>query len=279
MFVKPVGYDEARPKWLLNGLPKSGLHLIALMVAPLADPPTGKPWYRPDWWGDMHNVWSSRFKTPTEMRGQYLSLASLQPGQYLRSHAAYREDVYNFTDLCGVSHVFIYRDPRDVAISQLHHVLSPAPQLQHTCKPFYMLMADRDKALMAIIEGAGSLSGVMERWEQFAPWLDCERVHCVKFEDAIADREKVARDILSYGVNRINDALTLNWRLDPHLFDDAVQEMVKTSKRTEMSTTFRKGKSGQWRDEFKPEHVKAFKATDNGWLVKLGYEANEDWGL
>ena len=283
MLLQPVSSTEASPKWLINGLPKSGLHMIALMIAPLANPPRDKPWYRPDWWGDLFNVWCLPFKDDAEMRGQFYKLARLQPGEYVRAHAAYRADVADFIDKCGVSHVFIYRDPRDVAISHAYHVISTDRNVEHDSKTFYRLIDHLhgfDEVLMATIEGIGGYAGTLERWEMFSPWLDCERVLSVKFEDAIADREKAARDILMYGVNRINDALELNWKLDGNAFNAGVAEMVKTSLMTEKSQTFRKGLSGEWRKEFKPQHVEAFKRHDvNDWLVKLGYEDSPDWGL
>jgi len=280
MLLAPVRSGDARPKWLLNGLPKSGLHLISLMVAPLADSPVNTLCARPDWWGTLFNIWCTEFKNEQEMRGQFYRMARLQPGQYFRSHTAYREDVYDFIDKCGVSHVFIYRDLRDVAVSHAYHVISKDAGQKHISKAFYRLMDDFDDVLMAVIKGIGAFAGVVERWEMFAPWLDCERVHSVKFEDAIADREAVARGILLYGINRINDALDLNWSIDHKAFENAVGEMVKTSYRTELSQTFRKGIAGDWRNVFKKKHVKAFKKTDKaGWLVKLGYEQNNDWGL
>ena len=280
MLLRPVEFTHAKPKWLLNGLPKSGLHLISLMIAPLANPPKTDMWVRPDWWGDLFNVWTSVFREGKYLREMFYRMAALRPGQYVRAHAAYREDIHNFVDLCGVSHVFIYRDLRDVAVSHAHHVISDNPEQDHTSKSTYRLMGDFDEVLMSVIKGIGGFDGVLKRWEQFAPWLECERVHKVKFEDAIEDREKVARDILAYGVNRIQDAFDLDWTIHPKKFEAGVQEMVKTSYRTELSQTFRKGETGEWRETFKKKHVKAFKKADKaGWLVKLGYEQSEDWGL
>lgn len=231
----------------------------------------------------MDNVWCTEFVGDADMRGQFYKMARLQPGQYLRSHTAYREDVADFVDKCGVSHVFIYRDPRDVAVSQAYHVISTDKSREHHSKTFYRLIERNhgfDDVLMAVIEGIGAYAGVMERWEMFAPWLECERVCVVRFEEAINNLEAVAGHILLYGVNRINDALELNWQIDNNAFRRGIAEMVKTAKRTELSQTFRKGVSGEWRNEFKPEHVEAFKRCDvNGWLVKLGYEDNLDWGL
>jgi hypothetical protein len=275
-----VAFKQASPKWLLNGLPKSGLHLITLLVAPLAAPPTTQMWRRPDWWGDLKCVWTAKFKDDREIRAQFYKLADLRPSQYMRSHTAYREDVADFIDKCGISHVFIYRDPRDVAVSQAYHVLSDDDKLIHDDKTFYRLMDGFDEVLMTVIQGAGPYVGVMERWELFAPWLECERVHAVKFEDAVVNREEAAKGILLYGINRLNDAFDLDWRIDPRAFQNGVDEMVKTSYMTDKVNTYRKGVSGEWKREFKPEHVEAFKATDvNGWLVKLGYESDDDWGL
>jgi len=46
---------------------------------------------------------------------------------------------------------------------------------------------------------------------------------------------------------------------------------------TSNSVTFRKGDVGGWRETFTEEHKDLFKKHDNGWLVKLGYEKDENW--
>ena len=42
---------------------------------------------------------------------------------------------------------------------------------------------------------------------------------------------------------------------------------------------YRKGKAGDWRNHFTPEHVQAFKEQFGGLVVTLGYEEHDDWDV
>jgi hypothetical protein len=44
-----------------------------------------------------------------------------------------------------------------------------------------------------------------------------------------------------------------------------------------MKFNFRKGTTGQWRDEFTPYVKRLFKAEMGDWLERLGYEEDGDW--
>lgn len=276
MLLQPVAHPEAQPRWLLNGYPKAGLHLLASMVPVVATPPQGTLWPQGEWWGVLHNIWTLRWRDEQSMRGQFWKLARLEPGQYLRSHVPYREDVAAHIDNCGIAHVFICRDLRDVAVSLAHHVLDDdIPDNRHTGKALYRLMDSFDDALLAIIEGVGPYAGIVARWQQYAPWLQQERVLCVRYEDVLEDRAAYARKILLYGLNRINDAFTMDWKIDPARFTKAVEAMVQQSTETQGSPTFRRGQPGEWRETFKPQHLDAFaRCGGNEALEALGYEVD-----
>jgi len=112
----------------------------------------------------------------------------------------------------------------------------------------------------------------------YAPWLDVPWVHSVRFEDAIADREKVAGEILQYGFKRTVQVWNYEIRFEPEPFAAAVQAMVQASLDTRRSATFRRGEAGTWREHFTPEIKDAFKAADkDNWLIRLGYENNTNW--
>lgn len=134
--------------------------------------------------------------------------------------------------------------------------------------------------LKAVIEGLGPYPGVVERWEMYAPWLDCDWVHTVNFERLRDEPKQAAREILEYGFRRIIGCL--GWeegiRADDAECETIAQQMAEASRQTERSPTYREGKVGGWREAFTDEHKDLFKATDAaGWLMKLGYEEGKDW--
>ena len=59
--------------------------------------------------------------------------------------------------------------------------------------------------------------------------------------------------------------------------DQMVALLCRNMKRTEFSGTFRKGGSGGWRREFTPRVKDEFKQKAGDWLVRLGYEKDNDW--
>jgi hypothetical protein len=279
------------PKWYLNGFPKSGLHLVALMLEGLetkaqtgGDGLTEGPWagtFR-------NNAWSNEWM-PMEL--VLHRIGNLQYYHYMKAHAGYTEDIDRFLYYLGVCHIFIYRDLRDVAVSQAHHILAEdEDRFRHPGRAAYEGMSF-DEVLEAVIVGiegpsnfvefmgrpAGTgiarYEGVMERWELYAPWTGQDWVHKVRFEDARISPVKVAESIIRYGFRRWQLSHLHEVNVDEERVKAAARAMAAISCQTERSITFRKGNVGDWREEFTERHKQLFKESDvNGWLVRLGYE-------
>ena len=83
--------------------------------------------------------------------------------------------------------------------------------------------------------------------------------------------------IVRYVYGRAAQAKGLNITLNGEDVDMLVDGMLKMSKRTDLSVTFRKGTTQQWREEFTPEVTKLFKERAGDWLIKMGYEKDNDW--
>lgn len=279
MLLQTVEMQDAIPRWLINGFPKSGLHLVKLMIEPLADPVANAWWSEMDWWGVLEDVWSVKWRDESKMARQWWKLSHLEHGHYLKGHVPFRENIAEFISKLGLVHLFVYRDLRDVAVSQAYHVLSDDDvNFRHSGKAMYRLMDGFDEVLLAVIEGIGPYAGIVERWEMYEPWLRDERVLCLKFENVLADRQMTAQRILSYGLNKIVTIWpTLQFELHAQRYADSISKMVETSKLTHMASTFRKGTAGQWREHFKPQHVEAFKRLGGETHIeRLGYGPTED---
>ena len=68
------------------------------------------------------------------------------------------------------------------------------------------------------------------------------------------------------------DLLTLAWR---HRFQAKAAGRAKGQEDT--GSHYRKGKSGDWVDHFRPEHKALFKELYPGLVARLGYGSNDDW--
>jgi hypothetical protein len=196
----------------------------------------------------------------------------------MKGHAGYREDIADFLYKMGASVVFIYRDLRDVAVSMSYHVIDDDDRnFTHPDKHLYRDLPTQEERIAACIEGIGPYSGLIERWETYAPWLKLPWVHPLKYETMRADPLTASTDLMQYVYKRTGQANGVSIRLDTDTLKEAAPAMVEAMGHKDKSPTFRKGKAGGWREEFTPALKDLFKRHDNGWLVRLGYEESEDW--
>ena len=276
--LQQVPFERYKPRLYLNGFPKAGLHLIEQMTLPLANPSrisTGGN----EWLGTFkHCSWTNEHK---DIQQFLWRLSCLQHGQYAKGHCGYWDEIECLMWYANIGQVFVYRDLRDVAVSTAHHFTSDNPLLIHGHKSLFQMM-EFDEVLMAVIEGVGPYPGILERWEKYAPWLDVDWVLKVKYEELVGDLEEWAETLLHYSVS--NATRLLESRIAPMAITldterELIDRIVEAAQDTGKSVTYRKGQPGEWRDAFKPEHVKAFKKADKaGWLKQLGYEESKrDW--
>lgn len=258
------------PRIFINSFPKSGTHLVEQLIQPLAYPmPADKPWAGTFTGHSWTTNWIPIKKTLRR-------IGYIRDGTYAKGHLGYEEQIENFLWGIGSAVIFIYRDPRDVAVSLTHHILDDG---MHDANEWYKELGF-DGALLAVIQGLGVFRGVMERWEYYAPWLNAEWVYSVKFEDLIADKRKHCSKIVRYVVGHSANVRGYTATIDPDMLETWIDKMVENSEHTEKSPTFREGKSGGWKKAFKDAHIAAFQHSDvNNWLIKLGYEEDDKWGV
>jgi len=277
----PKEHTNLAPKWLLNGFPKAGLHFLELMMQPLARRmPPGQMHARPfvgtfagrSWTNEWVNVELFMYQT-----------ARLLPGHYFYSHIGHQAPIEAFLYYLGTAHVFVVRDFRDVAVSQAYHALSENDDLAHPNKELYQALGGFDEVLTACIGGITAddgieYPGVMGRWQYYADWTEADWTYLFRFEDALAEPERVAGEIITYGVGRAASIFGYDLRAEGPSFGLMVEQMVESAAQRDKSITFRKGVAGGWREAFTEQHKRLFKETDkDGWLVRLGYEDGPDW--
>ena len=275
--LRKINSADIGAKFYLNGFPKAGLHLLTQMVKPIAKEMPKDQFDTP--WVGMFQGSSYRIdRTPL---GQItFGVGRTREGHYMKGHCGYDMDVDAFLNFLGIMHIFVYRDLRDVAVSQAFHIMAADnKRLFHPDPGLYRKLGSFDKVLSAVIEGIDVYPGVMERWTFYATWLEVDWVLSLSFEKMRYHPEESATEILQYMILRLASIRSSEAVVDLEVVKYTVDLMVKSAKRTHHSPTFRKGEACNWRHHFTPEHVEKFKETDPGWLVELRYEKDDNWGL
>ncbi|MBI5822766.1 MAG: sulfotransferase domain-containing protein [Chloroflexi bacterium] len=178
----------------------------------------------------------------------------------------------NASFLTGAGRVnyFIYRDPRDMLVSQVFFATDMHEE--HGMHAYYNSLSDFDARLNVAITGIDrdglKMVSVKQRYEGVFQWLEQKNVMCIRFEDLINNRDVT--------LNAMLDEVEKTGYKIPTPRGKALSILVEAIQ-PKKSHTFRSGKTGGWREHFTGEHKQLFKDVAGNLLVKLGYEKNNEW--
>src|SRR6266498_1134773 len=178
----------------------------------------------------------------------------------------------NVAFLCKPDRVnyFIYRDPRDMLVSQVFFATDM--QEEHGMHEYYNSLSDFGERLKVAITGIDRdglyMVSVKQRYEGVFEWLGQKNVMCIRFEDLINQRDATLNSML--------DEVEKTGYKIPTLREKALSVLVEAIQPAK-SHTFRSGKTGGWKQYFTDEHKKLFNDVAGDLLVKLGYEKSNKW--
>ena len=178
----------------------------------------------------------------------------------------------NIAFLCQPHRVnyFIYRDPRDMLVSQVFFATDMYEE--HGMHRFYKSLPDFGERLKVAITGIDRdglyMVNVRQRYASVFEWLEQPHVMCIRFEDLIHNRETTLEAML-------DEVESTGYRI-PMPRKKALSVLVGAIQ-PGRSRTFRSGKTGGWREQFTEEHKALFKDIAGDLLVRLGYEKTNDW--
>jgi hypothetical protein len=178
----------------------------------------------------------------------------------------------NVAFLCQPDRVnyFIYRDPRDMLVSQVFFATDMHEE--HGMHAYYQSLPDFRERLKVAITGIDreglKMVSVKQRYEGVFEWLEQPSVMCIRFEDLINNRDTTLNSML--------DEVEKTGYKIPTPREKALEVLVEAIQ-PKKSHTFRSGKAGGWKEYFAEEHKSLFKDVAGDLLVRLGYEENNDW--
>ncbi|MGA7192599.1 MAG: sulfotransferase domain-containing protein [Anaerolineales bacterium] len=182
---------------------------------------------------------------------------------------ATKENV-SFLTANGRVNYFIYRDPRDMLVSQVFFATDIYEE--HGMHNYYKSLPDFSARLKVAITGIDQdglhMVSVKQRYEGVFQWLEQKNVMCIRFEELINNRDVTLNAMLDE-VEKTGYKIPTPREKAMKILVDAIQP--------KKSHTFRSGKTGGWKEYFSNEHKKLFKDVAGDLLVRLGYEKKNDW--
>ncbi|MBK9206993.1 MAG: sulfotransferase domain-containing protein [Anaerolineales bacterium] len=162
----------------------------------------------------------------------------------------------SFLTETGRVNYFIYRDPRDMLVSQVFFATDMHGE--HGMHDYYNSLPDFGARLNVAITGIDrdglKMVSVKQRYEGVFQWLEQKNVMCLRFEDLINNRDVTLNAMLDE-VEKTGYKIPTPRAQALSVLVDAIQP--------KKSHTFRSGKTGGWTQHFTDEH----KNWSRMWLV------------
>jgi hypothetical protein len=245
------------PKVLINSIPKAGTHLLESTLVNF-------PMLRKNVQRTLRG-WDSVDEHTIE------KLRTLKRGQFVTAHLPAHQELLDLVEQEDIKVLLVVRDPRDVAVSKVKYITEV--NLTHPSHDYFASLPNDDERLLAAINGVKDReTAIGEVFRMFQGWIGQRNVLMVRFEDLIGERGGGSHEAQQRCIKSITA------HLDITLSDEVIVRIADGAFSIK-SPTFRKGRLGEWKSQFKSAHLKAFKESSKLISDKFGYDMTSDSSL
>jgi hypothetical protein len=260
---KRFSFNDAPPIFG-NSKPKSGSHLLLQIL-------NGFTQIMPYRYVDADPIRTIKYEGGRRSADEILSdLRRVPSGVVGWGYLEATKENVSFLTEAGRVNYFIYRDPRDMLVSQVFFATDMHEE--HGMHKYYNSLPDFGARLNVAITGIDQdglkMVSVKQRYEGVFQWLGQKNVMCIRFEDLINNRDITLNTMLDE-VEKTGYKIPTSREKSLSVLVDAIQPSK--------SHTFRSGKTGGWQQHFTEDHKKLFKDVAGDLLTGLGYEKNNNW--
>jgi hypothetical protein len=243
---------QVGPKIYLNGFPKSGLHLLNLWAVCM-----GTQMLEKNWLGTFkRHSWSNEWADTDRVVKVFENMGS---GNFMKGHMGYRPELAEALKSNEIATVFLFRDIRDVIVSQAHHIMNDNDErFMHPGKDLYRELDSFEDVIIHVIIGLGPYPGIFERWALYEPWRHVPWVCQMSYEYMYLYPEDASKHFIQHVLMQTAWFKDYEVEINQEDVQNISDLMVSTMDKTEYSATYRKGGVGGWKNEFTPKVAAAF---------------------
>jgi hypothetical protein len=264
------------PRVLVTSMPKAGTHLLASLLKNMPGMMFSGHHHA------LHEFERDDAPRATERNDEWRvdwnrverTLRSVNKGQYMTAHFPAEPHLVSLLKDLDYKVIVVMRDPRDTAVSSAFYLSSLERHFLY--ERFQNEFTTPAERLLATItgfpprNGYRGLGSIGKRIDRAMEWFAVPGVLECRFENLIGSRGGGSDAAQSAATAAV--ATHLGLELDAEQLDG-----VRSRTWSPKSTTFRKGRIGEWRDHFTEEHKAAFKEVAGRQLIELGYERDLAW--
>lgn len=205
---------------------------------------------------------------------------SLKKGEVLCAHYPLTEKLLPITQSADLLCIYLYRDPRDVAVSAALYIKNALTH--HPLHNFFQGLTESEAITFMITGGIINCDGekniIFEGMRYFCEmareWLANEYVAAVRYEDLIPDP-----------VSTLTSALG---KVNVHIEEQAIKKVAeqltfnglsggRVPGQEQKTSHFRKGVAGDYANYFSDTQKAVCKLMIGDFLIEQGYESNYYW--
>lgn len=247
--------NRDEPSIFCTSIPKSGTHLLerALCLHPRI--------YR--------RILPTIYRQRVHRHGGLSKvLSTLGPGEIVVAHYAYSEENDDTVHRNGTRCFLMIRDPRDIVVSYVNHLLKDRKNTHHR---LFADLPDMKSRILLAIKGypparIPSIQGVLSA---YYGWFSSGAL-VVRFEDLVGAAGGGNDEVQFSTVQSIYQHLGMP------LAGDEIKKLAMGIF-SNQSPTFHKGVIGKWREYFDDQATQQFKDIASDMLAHYGYELDDRW--
>lgn len=241
------------PKIFCVSIPKSGTHLLQQVL--ISYPPIYRYFSR---------VLNNSNCNSLDIFKQHMK--GVKNGQFVLSHLFFKQEYYEYLIDNGFKIIFLYRDPRDILLSEAHFAIK---RKDHRLNKI-LIDKPLNERIKTLILGNEHWGGIGKKMDAHYGWLLADEVLSIKFEELVGNLGGSKDSIQKESVVKILEHINIK-------FDDKEINRICSKIYSKKALTFRKGKINEWEEVYDFELKKLFKEVAGTQLIKFQYEEDMAW--